>query len=478
MKQKNLAMKMLKNVTAFCCVVLVASAAQAEPFDRKNSSGRQVLLRSAAIDTVAARHGFTVLETSVLPDGNLYLVQGAAGESGATLLHRMKTDPAVSDAETAFVAGLPAEVAASPLLLQASEDLNRVGTAATPCQRTYLGETWAGYADQRATHTIQLAAAHQASAGCGAGVKIAVIDTGVDGNHPLLVGAVVPGIDVFDPNGVGSDWSNLDFSVRAIVEFSVRAIVEFSVRAIVEGSTTSEAFALGGTAAVIGPDAQLALASTNLPPYFGHGTMVAGLIRLVAPGAEIVPIRVFDGNGTAHAVDIVRAIYWATDHGADVINMSFSLAETSPALRKAIQYAEARGVVMVAAAGNQGDRARVFPAAFPEVLGVAAQSNAADGSLALFSNFGPSVAEIAAPGSALITTFPGGLYAASWGTSFSAPLVSGSAALLLERPTASGQTSREIEQELKSGAASRSALAGKVLSGQLDVYRAWVLAGF
>lgn len=478
MKQKSTAMKMLKNVTAVCCVVLAASAAQAENFDRKNSAGRQVLLRSSNIDVVAARQSLRVLDTSVLPDGNLYLVESAAGESGATLLHRLKTDAAVSDAETAYVAALPAELAANALLLEASEDLSRVGTAATPCQSTYLGESWAGYADQRASRAINLAAAHQQSAGCGAGVKVAVIDTGVDGNHPLLSGAVVPGIDVFDPNGLGSDWSNLDFSVRAIVEFSVRAIVEFSVRAIVEGSGTGEAFALGGTAAVIGPDAQLAFAGANLPPYFGHGTMVAGLIRLVAPGAEIVPIRVFDGNGTAHAVDIVRAIYWATDQGVDVINMSFSLAESSPALRKAVQYAEARGVVLVAAAGNQGDRARVFPAAFPEVLGVAAQSNLADGSLAPFSNYGPSVAEIAAPGSALITTFPGGLFAASWGTSFSAPLVSGSAALLLERPTASGQTSREIEQELMTGAAARSALAGKVLSGQLDVYQSWMIAGF
>ena len=144
MKQKSPAMKKMNIVTTFCCAVLVASAVQADPFDRKKSSGRQVLLRSAAIDTVAARQGLTVLDTSVLPDGNLYLVESASGENGATLLHRLKIDPAVSDAETAFVASLPAEVAASSLLLQASEDLSRVGTAATPCQRTYLGETWAG----------------------------------------------------------------------------------------------------------------------------------------------------------------------------------------------------------------------------------------------------------------------------------------------------------------------------------------------
>ena len=457
-------------IAAFFGFALSALPAAAADFDHKNGNGRQLLVRSGAIDTVAVRYGLRVLDSQLAADGTLYLVEAPAGADVRALAGRLASDNAVVMAEVASLAALPAQLASSPLLLEAAPDLARTGTYANGCQATYLGATWAGYADQRAARSIHLHEAHNASLFCGAGVKIAVIDTGVDEHHPLLASAMLPGFDVFDSTGIGSDWSNLDHSVRAIVEHSVRAIVEESAQ--------GQAFPAGAAGAVLGEDAVLAFHDTTLPAYFGHGTMVAGLIRLAAPGARIVPIRAFDGDGTANVFDLVRAIYWATDNGANVINMSFSLADPPRELRSALRYAESRGVVLVAAAGNQGSLSRIYPAAFPEVLGVAAQANSADGSLAAFSNYGPSVAEIAAPGSALITTFPGGLYAASWGTSFSSPLVAGSAALLLERPLGTGcQVGREVNRDLLFGATQRSTLVGKVLSGQLDVYGSWLLAG-
>ncbi len=471
MKRKKHSMnKKLSTLVLLAFALIGTTSAMAGEFDHQNSSGRQLLLRSPAIASVAARHGLTLLDSISISGSTLYLVEGPAGQSAAAVAQSLLGDQEVTQAEVASLALLPAKLATNDLLLEAAADISRTGTYATACQNAFMGESWAGYSDQRAARSIRVAEAHAQSLRCGSGVTVAVIDTGVDETHPLLSSAVLPGFDVFEDTGTGSDWSNLDHSVRAIVEHSVRAIVE--------GSAQGQAFTAGGAAAVLGEDAVLAFHDAQLPPYFGHGTMVAGLVRLVAPGAQILPIRAFDGNGTANVYDLVRAIYWATDQGAQVINMSFSLGEAPLELRNAIRYAEAHGVVLVAAAGNQGDHARLYPAAFNQVIGVAAQSTLADGSLASFSNFGMPVAEIAAPGSAVITTFPGGLYSASWGTSFSSPLVAGTAALILERPlTASCGVLREIERDLLLSAVQRNALLGKVLSGQLDVYRAWQQAG-
>lgn len=448
----------------------------AEIFDHRNTAGRQLMLRGADVEAVAARHGLRVLDRDQHDDGVLYLVEAPANRSLAALLNALAGDGQVSQVETVQAASLPAQAAASNLLLEASPDLQRSGSYTTRCQAPYLrGPVWAGYSDQRAARTIKIATAHQASYSCGAGVRVAVIDTGVDETHPQLIGAVLSGYDLLDPTGTGSEWAGLDHSVRAIVEHSVRAIVEQSNPSVMAGS--ARAVASGAMAPVLGEQAILAFQETGLPPFFGHGTMVAGLVRLVAPGARIVPIRAFDGNGTASVYDIVRAIRWATDQGVQVINMSFSLEESTTELRNAIRYAESRGVLMVAAVGNQGTQMRIYPAAYSEVLGIAAQSTATSGSLATFSNWGTVVADLAAPGSAVLTTFPGGLYAAGWGTSFSSPLVAGAAALIYERPHSHTYPNRDLRNDLMQSAAPKSALYGKVVSGQLDVYRAWQLAG-
>jgi subtilisin family serine protease len=112
----------------------------------------------------------------------------------------------------------------------------------------------------------------------------------------------------------------------------------------------------------------------------------------------------------------------------DALNMSFSTREVSDTLQRAVQYAQGKGVAMVSSIGNEGsDAAGVYPAAYPQVCGVAA-TDLGD-RLAPYSNYGSEVS-VTAPGSFVISTAPGGRYAMAWGTSFSAPMVAGSIALV------------------------------------------------
>src|SRR3989454_9836306 len=98
------------------------------------------------------------------------------------------------------------------------------------------------------------------------------------------------------------------------------------------------------------------LDTRQVPRTFGHGTMVAGIIHLVAPTARIMPLIAFEADCTAHLFDILRAIYHAVDHGAQVINMSFSTEQGSAEMKRAINYAASHGVVCVSSAGNNGSR--------------------------------------------------------------------------------------------------------------------------
>jgi subtilisin family serine protease len=157
--------------------------------------------------------------------------------------------------------------------------------------------------------------------------------------------------------------------------------------------------------------------------------MVCGLIHLVAPTARIMPLKAFKADGSANLSDIVRAVYYAVDNGARVINMSFSSTVDSPTLDTAVSYAWSHNVICIASVGNAGKREIDYPAADRAVIGVG--STTALDRRSLFSDFGSSV-RMAAPGEALITTYPGNHYAGVWGTSFAAALTSGGAALLLK----------------------------------------------
>jgi type VII secretion-associated serine protease mycosin len=171
----------------------------------------------------------------------------------------------------------------------------------------------------------------------------------------------------------------------------------------------------------------------------GHGTHVAGIIGAVAgnkvgiagyaPGVKILPVRVLGDDGSGWNSDIAKGIVWAADHGAAVVNLSLGSTSGDTVTGDAVRYALSRNVVVVAAAGNsraQGSPTS-YPAAFPGVIGVAATTS--KDAVASYSNAG-SYVDVAAPGSGIISTYPGNQYANLSGTSMASPYVAAAAAVL------------------------------------------------
>jgi subtilisin family serine protease len=256
----------------------------------------------------------------------------------------------------------------------------------------------------------------------GSGFTVAVIDTGVDTAHPALQAVLVPGFNFVSNVSDPSELADLTPAQAAALTQSTTSILD-SQNLVQLNASTVAILSQSTTSILDGP-----------PGAFGHGTMTAGLVHLVAPGAHIMPLKAFAGDGSSDLFNILRAIYYAVDHGANVISMSFEITQSSPALQSAIQYALSKNVVLVAAAGNDSGQILVFPAAYNSVIGVGSTNNS--DAKSSFSNFGTNAVFIAAPGEGVITTYPGGNYAAGWGTSFSTPLVAGEAALILQgRPT-------------------------------------------
>ncbi len=145
-----------------------------------------------------------------------------------------------------------------------------------------------------------------------------------------------------------------------------------------------------------------------------------------------MPLKAFQADGTSRIFDIVRAIYFAVDHGARVINMSFSTLAWSPEVNHAINVATSQGVIVVSSAGNFGQEIIVYPAGQRNVVAVGSTNAAAPAARSSFSNWGDALVSLGAPGAGVITTYPGGHYAGAWGTSFSTPLTAGAAALLVQ----------------------------------------------
>ncbi len=171
----------------------------------------------------------------------------------------------------------------------------------------------------------------------------------------------------------------------------------------------------------------------------GHGTMVAGVIGAISNNSigiagivqnvKLLVIKAnIPGEGSFYDSSIIDAIYYATDNGASIINLSLGGYYENPLTAEAIRYAEANGVVVVGAAGNDGIDDPVYPASFPEAISVSAVDM--DGYLADYSNHNEDV-DITAPGSEIVTTAMNSGYASVSGTSFAAPIVSGILALKL-----------------------------------------------
>lgn len=273
----------------------------------------------------------------------------------------------------------------------------------------YFGATvWNGYANQPASQVIALNTARSTFNVLGSGT-VGVIDTGIDPNHPALRDVVVAGYDFTrNTSGIPSESADLTQSVSPTVDGEPAARVNDS------------------TAAVLDQDSVVVVSQYSA---FGHGTMVSGVIHLVAPTALIMPLKAFKADGSGSLSDIIRAVYYGTQNGAKVLNMSFSTPSNSKELHRALDIAAGNGVISVASAGNDGQQILVYPAAFNNVMGIAS-TNYFD-QRSWFSNYGTPLVWVAAPGEAIVSSYPFSTYAASSGTSFSAPFVTGVASLLL-----------------------------------------------
>ncbi|HEU4414215.1 MAG TPA: S8 family serine peptidase [Candidatus Angelobacter sp.] len=286
------------------------------------------------------------------------------------------------------------------------------------------------YTTQTATSIIRLGDARNSTKLTGAGT-VAIIDTGADPNHPALVGALVAGYDFTRDIPGFSELADLNPAMAAQLQQSTTSILDAQNTLMLNGSAV--AILNQSTTSILDQSTTSILDSSMAE--FGHGTMTAGIVHLVAPTAKIMPLKAFRADGSSNLSDIIRAIYYATDNGANVISMSFSLSQASPGLTAAVQYALSKNVAVVASSGNDGIKTLVFPASIGGVQGIG--SSTSIDTRSTFSNFGSGVVTFAAPGEGVITTYPGGNYAAGWGTSFSAPMVAGSAALVLQvRPLA------------------------------------------
>lgn len=169
----------------------------------------------------------------------------------------------------------------------------------------------------------------------------------------------------------------------------------------------------------------------------GHGTHVSGVIVARTNNIEgvagmnwssrVMPIKALDADGSGSVFDIADGIRWAADHDAKVINLSLGEYEDSEYLRESIRYAAEKDVLVVAAMGNDDTSQASYPAAYPEVLAVSAVDE--NGQRATFSNYGEHTG-VAAPGVSIASTFPGNRYAAMSGTSMASPHVAGLAGLI------------------------------------------------
>src|SRR5262245_17101972 len=206
---------------------------------------------------------------------------------------------------------------------------------------------------------------------------VAVLDTGVDAQHPDLAANVMSGISILDGSSGTTDPS-------------------------------------------------------------GHGTWIAGIVAaqtntlegiagVAYGGVRIMPVTVLDANSLGRDSDIIAGVIWAADHGADVIVMAFSSPGFSQSLQDAIDYAWSKNVILVAATGNDGLDRATFPASDRSVMGVSG-TDPSD-SLAPFSSYGPGVF-IAAPATDIQTTAIGNAHSVINGTSASAAIVAGAAAFM------------------------------------------------
>lgn len=270
---------------------------------------------------------------------------------------------------------------------------------------------------------IELRDGHDEARRLGNRVVVAIIDTGVDTTHPALSEALSPnGWNFVDNNGDVSEVGSLE------------------------------------------------------DHSYGHGTVVAGIVRQIAPRATILPIRALDADGSGDVLNVVRAVYYAVQEDADIINLSLGSPVESPALSEAIRFADSEGVFVTISTGNDDKDSLNFPSAIANTLDFVISVTSVDKNdrKSSFSNYGRE-AEIAAPGEQIYGPYPG-LGLASWsGTSMAAPQVAGALALALGEPELEVRKSRlaremfEESEDIYKGSMNQYKNGRLLGAGRLDI---------
>jgi len=360
------------------------------------------------VNALAKQYGLKIEKQLKSGDG-VYLVSVPAGIAASSVENALKQIPGVLNVESNVKVTLPKRSASKQAVVKPQN-----------CTPTALVVGKYRYISQSAVGITCLADAQKRFGGGSAGVHVAVIDTAVDSRHPALAGSLDAGYDAIrDMNGP----VNVNQETSPFVDQETSPFVDGAGNVVVNQETSP--FVDQETSPFV--DQETSPFVDQIPPGFGHGTMVAGIVHLVAPAVRIIPIRAFDDSGAGTMADVVQSIYWAISHGADVINMSFSAPSNSKELETAIKAAIDAKIICVASVSNSHSTAPVYPAALKDVIGVGATDD--NDTAASFTDYGASVA-LAAPGVWIYSPYPNNAYAYSSGTSFATPFVAGTAALL------------------------------------------------
>jgi hypothetical protein len=333
-----------------------ARATQGAPDDYVSDEVNVVLQPGVSIDSINAQFGTTVIEQ--IPGTSYYRLLTPGGEDALELKTKMAGDGDLIASDPNFIFEDPEIRQSSQAFIDQSS------------QAFIDGQRPASFFAQPSIANLHLAQAQTVSR--GAGVTVAVIDTGIDFDHPLFAGRIAPAYYDFVDN---------------------------------DSNPNEESSGVG----------------------VGHGTFVAGLIALAVPDAKIMPLRAFGPDGKGTSFNIAKAIRFARDNGANVINLSFGLIEPDGMIRDAINYAYS-SAYLVSSSGNDNLEFLQFPGAISKMCSVASTTDA--DRKAPFSNFNKNI-YVSAPGVSLYSAYPGGLWAYWSGTSFSTALVSAEVAQLI-----------------------------------------------
>lgn len=356
----------------------------------------EILLKVApgvSIDTINARYNTTT--DDVLIGGSIYKVKVQNSSDLDATVAAMSVDPDIIKVEYNFFGETPEGVRRTLAVVDGDPAPSK-------------------YQDQAAFQRISGPQAQTVST--GQDVVVAVIDTGVDYNHPDLSSHIL--------RNAGNQVVGYDF---------------------VDNDTDPMDEANG-----LDDDND-----TQIDEGMGHGTHVAGIIALLAPDCKIMPVRALNSDGAGTTDAVAKAIEWAVEYAKLnnlnlIINLSLGLPEESFVMLDAIQEALEEKVPIIASAGNDNSSALHYPAANDSKKGqvISVAGTGPDDVKTDFSNYGLNWIDVSAPALGIYSTFPGGQYAWWDGTSMSAPFVSGEAALVMSRLLNLGQDSLKLDQIL------------------------------